>query len=53
MSNQTIKKHPIYRGALKLVAKLRSIWLGRTASNSMPSGYFSAIIYILYHIFLL
>lgn len=28
MSNQTNKKHPIYRGAEKLVAKLRSIWLG-------------------------
>ena len=27
MSNQTTKKHPIYRGAVKLVAKLRSIWL--------------------------
>ena len=33
MSNQTNKKHPIYRGAEKLVAKLRSIWLGRRDSN--------------------
>ena len=33
MSNQTTKKHPIYRGAVKLVAKLRSIWLGRRDSN--------------------
>lgn len=36
MSNQTIKKHPIYRGALKLVAKLRSIWL-----DALP-GYVTA-----------
>jgi hypothetical protein len=28
MSNQTNKKHPINRGAGKLRALLRSIWLG-------------------------
>ena len=33
MSNQTNKKQPIYRGAEKLVAKLRSIWLYVWYSN--------------------
>ncbi len=33
MSNQTNKKHPINRGVEKLVAKLRSIWLGWRDSN--------------------
>lgn len=33
MSNQTNKKHPIKRGAGKLRALLRSIWLGWRDSN--------------------
>ena len=38
MSNQTNKKHPINRGAGKLRALLRSIWLGRRDSNPRMPG---------------
>lgn len=56
MSNQTNEKHPINRGAGKLRALLRSIWLGRRDSNprmpvpktgALPLG--DALLFILYY----